>query len=78
MMIHKEKKKREFKGEVVEKRRKRGNFSLYLGEKLSFWKVGGWGQKYHNLGKYTPLSPRQHTAPAVIKLPMSFSFNVFL
>ena len=33
----------------------KGIFSLYFGEKISFWKWGE-GQKYHILGKYTPLA----------------------
>ena len=31
-----------------------GNFHCTEGKKYHFWKKGG-GQKYHNLGKYTPL-----------------------
>ena len=54
-MIHK--KEREFKGEVVKKRRK-GDIFTVLGKKYHFEKGGG-GQKYHISGKYTPLSRNQ-------------------
>ena len=39
-----------------------GKFSLYLGEKISFWEKGE-GQKYHILGKYTPLPGCQLNSP---------------
>ena len=48
------KKKREYKGRKVEKRGKRENLTE-LGGKNIILVIKGEGQKYHILGKYTPL-----------------------
>ena len=49
------KKKREEEAGKSGKMGKKGIFSLYLGDKITYLKIGGGGQKYHILGKYLPL-----------------------
>ena len=48
-------KKREYKGEKVEKRGESENFHRTWGKKYDFWKKNGMRQKYHIFWKYTPL-----------------------
>ena len=54
------------KGKCWENREK-GKFSLYFGEKISFWKKKGGRQKYLISGKYAPLGGGDQTQEKNIK-----------